>query len=102
MGVERYEAEVVSRTCLGKWRAFSDLHGLPFELRRADEAERRMSADRIAEAVEVSADGGCCLGAVSDSSASDGLRLQGLVDGERKSQDFGSVAKLQRLAKDCS
>lgn len=55
----------------GKWRAFSVLRGLPLELTRADEAERRMPADGIVEAVDVSADGGCCLGAALENGAPD-------------------------------
>jgi hypothetical protein len=38
------------------WRAFSILRCPPFELKRADEVERRMAADGIVEAVDVTAD----------------------------------------------
>ena len=38
------------------WRAFSILRCPPFELKWADEVERRMAADGIVEAVDVTAD----------------------------------------------
>ena len=39
-------------------RAFSSLRGLPLELKRADEVERRMAADGIVEAVDIAPDCG--------------------------------------------
>ena len=44
------------------WRAFSILCCPPFELKRADEVERRMAADGIVEAVDVTAD--CARGSI--------------------------------------
>ena len=63
------------------WRAFSLLRGQPFELKRADEVERRMAPDGVVEAVDVVADRGCRLDPALEDGAPDELGLERLEEG---------------------
>src|SRR5271156_1590969 len=63
------------------WRAFSILRCPPFELERADEVERRMAADGIVEAVDVTADCARGFDPALEDGAPDEFGLEGLEEG---------------------
>src|SRR5271156_3814470 len=69
------------------WRAFSILRCPPFELKRADEVERRMAADGIVEAVDVTAD---CAGGF-DPALEDGAPDEFGLEGLEERLDHGVV-----------
>src|SRR5271170_3102393 len=69
------------------WRAFSILRCPPFELKRADEVERRMAADGIVEAVDVTAD--CARG--FDPALEDGALDEFGLEGLEERLDHGVV-----------
>ncbi len=52
----------------------------PFELKRADEVERRMAPDRVVEAVDISTDRGGRLGPGLEDGAPDEFGFQGLEE----------------------
>src|SRR5271163_4394406 len=62
------------------WRAFSILRCPPFELKRADEVERRMAADGIVEAVDVTADCARGFDPALEDGAPDEFGLEGLEE----------------------
>src|SRR6202041_766126 len=62
------------------WRAFSILRCPPFELKRADEVERRMAADGIVEAVDVTADCDRRFDPALEDGAPDEFGLEGLEE----------------------
>src|SRR5580692_4325439 len=62
------------------WRAFSILRCPPFELKRADEVERRMAADGIVEAVDVTADCARGFDPALEEGAPDEFGLEGLEE----------------------
>src|SRR5258708_13025067 len=62
------------------WRAFSILRCPPFELKRADEVERRMAADGIVEAVDVTADCARGFDPALEYGAPDEFGLEGLEE----------------------
>src|ERR1700691_5653351 len=62
------------------WRAFSILRCPPFELKRADEVERRMAADGIVEAVDVTADCARGFDPALEDGAADEFGLEGLEE----------------------
>src|SRR6476646_4663310 len=62
------------------WRAFSILRCPPFELKRADEVERRMAADGIVEAVDVTVDCACGFDPALEDGAPDEFGLEGLEE----------------------
>jgi hypothetical protein len=61
-------------------RAFSSLRGLPLELKRADEVERRMAADGIVEAVDIAPDCGGRFSSAPEDGAPDEFGLQRLEE----------------------
>src|SRR6516225_2712460 len=62
------------------WRALSILRCPPFELKWADEVERRMAADRIVEAVDVTADCDRGFDPALEDGAPDEFGLEGLEE----------------------
>ena len=62
------------------WRAFSILRCPPFELKRADEVERRMAAEGIVEAVDVTADCDRGFDPALEHGAPDQFGLEGLEE----------------------
>src|ERR1700723_922174 len=76
------------------WRAFSILRCPPLELKRADEVERRMAADGIVEAVDVTADCGRGFGPALEDGAPDEFGLEGLE--ERLDHGFVEAVSLAR------
>src|ERR1700719_3397895 len=76
------------------WRAFSILRCPPFELKRADEVERRMAADGIVEAVDVTADCARGFDPALEEGAPDDFGLEGLE--ERLDHGFVEAVSLAR------
>src|ERR1700722_6987884 len=62
------------------WRAFSILRCPPFELKRADKVERRMAADGIVEAVDITADCDRGFDPALEDGAPDEFGLEGLEE----------------------